>query len=66
MRIKDQIVVKRPIRHPGRRLTPEERKPEQAGVADAGVAGQRKDRGPGEVAQADLHVDESERGRGRR
>ena len=41
---------------PGDRLAPTARQPEQTTLADAAVAGRREDRGPSELARADLHV----------
>ena len=60
VRIEDEIVVKRLIRDPDARLVPEERQPEQTTLADAALAGRGEDRGRGEVARADVHVDEAE------
>ena len=42
-----------------RGLAPEERQPEQAGLADATLARRSEDRRRGQVARSDLHVDES-------
>ena len=52
-----------PHPRPGRRVAPEERQPEQANVADTTLARRSEDRGRGQVARTDLHVDESRRSR---